>query len=636
MEKQFFIFTGKKNMRRYYLFALVLGLCFSCETESKQQEEKQYDFTTMEAKNIEIVDSHSNGNFQDVALRHLHWEADVNFNEQVIYATAHWDIENKTDASKLVLDTRGLDVLSVRLDNATDTQFSLGETTELLGTPLQIDIQKDTKKVSITYKTSPSAEAIQWLTPQQTADKKQPFLFTQSQAILARSWLPCMDGPGVRFTYTADVKVPSDLLALMSAKNPKQKTDSGQYNFEMKQPIPSYLMALSVGDLVYKQLGDVSGVYAEPSVINAAAAEFEDLPKMIDVAEELYGAYRWDEYDIIVLPPSFPFGGMENPRLTFATPTILAGDKSLTSLVAHELAHSWSGNLVTNSNWNDFWLNEGFTVYFEQRIMEELYGRDYSEMLASLSYEGLKSDITELDEKDTHLHLALENRNPDDGMTSIAYDKGYLFLRHIEESIGREKFDDFLKNYFENYGFKVMDTKSFIELLNDEIIQGDEQLEQTLNVEEWIYGPGLPKDHPVPTSTKFAEIDELVTDVDIKQVQTKSKEWSSHEWQHFIESLPRSISKEEMKAFDEAFGFTNSGNSEIQFDWYELAIENNYEEAYPAIEEFLINVGRRKFLTPLYKKMIETDQTDWAKEIYEKARPNYHSVSYNTIDALLN
>ena len=592
-----------------------------------------YDFS-MEAKEVEVTDPHTLSNYADVEVSHVDWDAVVNFENQQIQADATWTIKNKSNTDKLVLDTKGLEIQNVVLNGSQKTQFELLEGNELYGRPLEIEIFEDTETVTITYNTTKASEAIQWLTPQQTDSKTDPFLFTQSQSILARTWLPSMDGPGFRFTFKANVKVPEGLLALMSAKNPKFKDDNGEYQFEMNQPIPSYLFSLAVGNLQYENIGENSGVYAEPTVIAKAAKEFEDLPKMITAAENLYGDYRWDEYDIIVLPPSFPFGGMEHPRITFATPTILAGDKSLTSLVAHELAHSWSGNLVTNSNWNDFWLNEGFTVYFEQRIMEEIYGRDYSEMLASLSYEGLHDELEELPKDDTRLQLELENRNPDEGMTGVPYDKGYLFLRNIEETIGRENFDQFLRNYFDTYGFKVMNTATFIELIEDKIIQGNDEIADQLALEQWIHQPGLPENHPVPTSNQFAKVREFTT-ASVSDIQAASKDWSSHEWQHFIESLPADTSVERMAALDEAFGFTNSGNSEIQFDWFMLAIKNNYEASYPAIEEFLIRVGRRKFLRPLYQTMVDENKTDWALEIYEQARPNYHSVSFNTIDEIL-
>lgn len=429
----------------------------------------------------------------------------------------------------------------------------------------------------------------------------------------------------------------------MSAQNPQKKTSNGEYAFKMKQPIPAYLMALAVGDLEFQSLGPRSGVYAEPSMLKDAAYEFEELEIMIRKAENLYGPYQWERYDLLVLPPSFPFGGMENPRLTFATPTILAGDRSLTSLVAHELAHSWSGNLVTNATWNDFWLNEGFTVYFEQRIMEELYDREYSEMLASLSYQGLKDEIKEMiadgNAEDTRLKLSLEGRNPDDGVTSIAYDKGYLFLRSIEEEVSRERFDAFLGRYFEENAFTAITTEKFLKYLKFNLydVNGIEYPEARLK--KWIFEPGLPEDSPQPTSDKFEKVeDQMVKWLNgLPAIQLETEEWSSHEWLHFIRSLPDTLEQQQIKELDEVFGFTASGNSEVLTAWLVKAISYQYEDAYVKLEKFLTETGRRKFLMPLYKELIKTNEGEiMARKIYKTARPNYHYVSTSSIDELLN
>jgi len=598
----------------------------------------------MEAQSVDIIDIHSFGNMNDVVLSHLFWDAQLNFDSRTIEASAAWTIDNKNGADKLILDTENLTIKNVTLDKGHKTTFELMEADPVLGRALHIQIYPDTKNVVIEYETSPEASALQWLNPQQTAGKVHPFLLSQSQAIMARSWIPCMDGPGVRFTYDAKVTLDKDLMAVMSASNPTKKNDEGVYNFSMKQAIPSYLMAIAAGDIAFQGIGKNSGVYAEPSLVEAAAAEFEDIPQMITDAESLYGPYTWDRYDVIVLPPSFPFGGMENPRLTFATPTIIAGDKSLVALVAHELAHSWSGNLVTNSNWEDFWLNEGFTVYFEQRIMELLRGREYSEMLASLSYQGLLGEIAAITEDgrpgDTRLKVNLDGRHPDDTFSGIPYDKGYLFLRNVEEHVGRERFDGFLKTYFNTYAFKSMTTELFEELLEEHLIQGDEELAEKINLKGWIHTAGLPESHPIPVSSTFTELetlsDSFISSGDVSIIKDASEKWSSQEWQYFLTNLPDDLNLNLMSALDAEFNFTNSGNSEIAADWYELAIKRNYEEAFPAIEEFLIRVGRRKFLTPIYSEFAKTPGgLARAIQIYEKARPNYHSVSYNTIDKVL-
>jgi len=587
-------------------------------------------------------DPHSFSKPSEARVTHLKWNARVDFETQTIRGEARWSVEHTDDADILLLDTKGLIIDGVTLNDGEPGEFRLAEKDSLLGQALAVLIKPDTRSVTIRYATTPGAEALQWLSPQQTAGKQHPFLFTQSQAILARSWVPCQDSPSVRFTYEADVTVPKELLALMSASNPQQKNAAGVYHFEMRQAIPSYLLALSVGDVSFKSISGRSGIYAEPSVIDTAVWEFADLEKMVAGAEDLYGAYAWDRYDVIVLPPSFPFGGMENPRLTFATPTILAGDRSLTSLIAHELAHSWSGNLVTNATWNDFWLNEGFTVYFEHRIMEKLYGRDYSEMQAKLALQELHETITDLTKDglaaDTKLKLALEGRNPDDGVTDIAYNKGYFFLRFIEEAHGRDKFDRFVKDYFSGNAFKAMDTDGFIGFIK--AYYKDKfsiTLEDSL-FQAWIFTEGLPKDCPVPVSDRFSKVDDLLkawkggATLDAKS----TAQWSTHEWLHFLKNLPDTLSQQQLAQLDTFGNLTASGNAEITTTWLVHAVRNGYEKAYPKLEDFLVHTGRRKFLSPLYGELVKTDAGKArAKAIYAKARPNYHFVAVNTFDKLV-
>lgn len=617
------------NRTRYFFIGLLLCSCQANESNKEVQ--------TGNIEPMILDDPHSFAKPSESLVTHLDWRATVDFETKIISGTAILSLQNSKDASQLILDTKLLSIESVIIGGE-PVEYNLGEIDEYLGQSLSIKITPQTKNVSVHYKTSKDAEALQWLAPSQTADKKSPFLFTQSQAILARSWVPIQDSPGIRFTYNAEVTVPQGLLALMSAENPATVNESGVYNFEMKQPIPAYLLALSVGQLEFKSLGVRSGVYAEPTVINAAAYEFEDLEVMIKAAENLYGPYRWDRYDLLVLPPSFPFGGMENPRLTFATPTILAGDRSLVSLVAHELAHSWSGNLVTNANWNDFWLNEGFTVYFEQRIMETLYGRDYSEMLAALSVQGLKEDIETMikagNSNDTKLKLDLENRNPDDGVTSIAYDKGYLLLRNIEEKLGREKFDAFLKGYFEKNAFRVMTTEQFI--VQFEQYAHEEDFSFDLN--QWIYDPGIPKGASLPISDRFLQIDNALQAFmnGAKAGTLEVKDWTSHEWLHFVRAIPANTSFKQMEDLDNAFSFTVSGNSEVLTGWLIQAVSHQYTPAYERLEKFLMNTGRRKFLSPIYGELIKSESgKEMALNIYKKARPNYHFVATNTLDEML-
>ncbi len=585
-------------------------------------------------------DPHSYSHPEEAVVRHLTLDLDVNFADQILEGSARIDFENLTGTDRLILDTRDLTIHQVTYDDGSEAEWYLGEENEIFGRPLVIAIAPETRSVVVHYETSPDAAAVQWLTPEQTAGGKDPFLFTQSQAILARTWVPLQDSPGVRFTYDARIKVPRNLLAVMSAENPTSKSSTGVYQFRMPQPISSYLMALAVGDLEFRSLGPNSGVYAEPEMIERAEWELADTPEMIEKAEKLYGPYRWGRYDILVLPPSFPFGGMENPRLTFATPTIIAGDRSLVSLVAHELAHSWSGNLVTNATWNDFWLNEGFTDYFTFRIMEAVYGREYSEMLALLAMQDLQEEINSLGaaSPDTFLKLDLEGRDPDEGMTDIAYEKGYFFLRLLEETYGRELWDQFLRGYFDKFAFSSLTTEEFLQYLDDELISKYPAKSADLNVDRWVYGPSLPSDSPQPRSRAFerveTEIDRFATGTHPSQLEVES--WTTHEWLHFLRNLPRELSDDQLRSLDESFSLSETGNSEILFAWLMNTVRNDYDPGYRALEKFLTSMGRNKFLEPLYAELAKTAKgKQLAMKIYAAARSSYHPISVQSIDAVL-
>lgn len=578
-------------------------------------------------------DPHTWSKPNEARVKHLSWNASVNFETKVISAIATYDIENIIGTDVILFDTKGLNISTVKVDGNEST-FQVGSNVQYIGSSLSVPIGKDSKKVEIQYTTSPEAEALLWV------EGDKPFLFTQSQAILGRTWIPCQDSPGVRLTYDATVTVPKELMALMSAENPQSKNAEGVYHFKMDQPIPSYLIALAVGDVEFRAIGERTGVYAIPSLIDAAAAEFVDMQKMVDEAEKLYGTYVWGRYDLLILPPAFPFGGMENPKLTFATPTIIAGDKSLVSLVAHELAHSWSGNLVTNSTWDDFWLNEGFTVYFEQRIMEAVYGRDRAEMLAQLSRQDLDATISEIKNsehpEDSKLKLALDGRSPDDGMTDIAYNKGYFFLRLIEETVGREKFDVFLKNYFTSHSFQVMDTETFLDYLRKNLV--DAETEKKINIQAWVYEPGLPSNIPSVQSSELTKVDEIIKEWDAKKIASKDlpwKDWSYQERYRFLSNFSDKVSENDMKELDQLFDISHNGNNEVLFIWLKQSIKKKYVTAYPELEKFLTHVGRRKFVSPLFEEMILTEQTDLALAIYEKARPTYHAVTVGTVDEML-
>jgi leukotriene-A4 hydrolase len=591
------------------------------------------------------ADPHSHANPEHVRVRHLDLDLAVDFARQVVRGEVVLTVERTpADATQpLVLDTRGLRVDSVQASadgkQFTDVPFQLGEEDRVLGRPLTVRIPREVRAVRVRYETGPRATALQWLTPAQTAGKRHPYLFTQSQAIEARSWIPLQDSPGVRVTYTARVRTPPELLAVMSAGNDPAQQRTGDYRFEMTQPIPPYLLALAVGDLEFRRLGPRTGVYAEPTVVGRAAVEFGDLEGMLKACEGLYGPYRWGRYDVLVMPPSFPFGGMENPRLTFASPTILSGDKSLVSLLAHELAHSWSGNLVSNATWRDFWLNEGFTVHLERRILEAVYGPARAEAEAVLGRRSLERELAGLPKPDQVLHIDLSGRNPDEGVTDVPYEKGALFLRHLEAVYGRDRLDRFLKGYFDHFAFRSITTAEFVAYLEQHLLQGDPAKAARANVEEWLHSPGLPADAPNPTAAALKRVEGSAAAYSagrLKASELPGKDWGTHERLHFLSLLPADLGSKRMADLDAALTMTETGNSEVACQWLLLAVRHGYEPAYGRLERFLTEQGRRKFLKPLYEELVKTPAgRERARAIYRKARPTYHPVSVGTVDAIV-
>ncbi len=592
-------------------------------------------------------DIHSFARPDEARVTHVALDLRADFDARILSGAATVTVERADGAARVVLDTRDLTIERVATTDGRMLQFALGPADPILGQPLTVTLPEGIREVVVSYRTSPSAAALQWLAPSQTAGRTQPYLYSQGQAILTRTWIPTQDSPGIRQTYSARITVPRGLRAVMSAEHLTPDGVEGPngttFEFRLAQPVPPYLIALGVGDIGFRPVSNRTGVYAEPPVVEAAADEFADLEKMVAAAEALLGPYRWGRYDLLVLPPSFPFGGMENPRLTFATPTILAGDRSLVSLVAHELAHSWSGNLVTNATWRDFWLNEGVTTYVELRLMEALYGRERAAMLRVLGRRSLVDEIQRLGgatAPDTILHVDLAGRNPDDGMTEIPYEKGAAFLTLVEQTVGRDRFDAYLRAYFDRHAFTSITTAEFLADLRTHLIAGDAGLEQRLQVEEWLYKPGLPANAPMPMSTALDAVEQQARTFAggsrAAALEAAAASWSTQEWQHFLESLPPTLSAAQVADLDRTFGLSARQNSEVLFAWLRVAIRHRYEPAMPALERFLTSQGRRKFLRPLYEDLIATD---WgraeARRIYDRARPLYHSVATNTLDPIV-
>jgi len=589
-----------------------------------------------------VKDEHTFSKPELAVVKHLDLDIKVDFDTQTISGKASWLIDNSSKGNEIIFDENTLNITKVTLgqgEEEKETKFELGKDVAFHGKPIHVTIEPNTTKVTIYYSTTKDAVALQWLKPEQTADKKKPFLFSQGESIWSRTWIPCQDSPGVRFTYNAKVTVPKDLLAVMSAVNPQKKNDTGVYTFKQDKAIPSYLMAIAVGDIAFQSIDNRTGVYAEPSMLKKSAWEFAELGKMVVAAEKLYGPYRWGRYDVLVLPPSFPYGGMENPNLTFLTPGVIAGDRSLTSLLAHELGHSWSGNLVTNATWDDIWLNEGFTTYVEHRIGEAIFGKKEFEMQNVITRKELIDNIAEFGDTnpDTRLKVTLTGRNPDDGLSLIPYVKGYAFLRVIENAVGREKFDVFIKNYFDAYAFKSITTEDFVKYLKENLIKDDKALADKIKLDDWIYKPGIPSNITPVSSADFDAIDKIQNSWRITGVKGLSQKiTTTTEKQHFIDHLPTDIATKELEAIDKEFNFTKGGNFIIKRQWFVIAIRNKYTPAYPAIEQFLVSISRTGSVMMLYKEMAKTPEGKvWAKQIFDKAKSGYHATTIQAVEGIL-
>ncbi len=576
------------------------------------------------------VDPHSYANFDRVKIGHLDLNLTVDFEQSSLIGSVTLSFERlDPNARELILDTRDLKIKRVTTDTGKTLNYQLSKSDPNMGSAMTIKLPKSGDKVVVHYQTDKNASGLQWLKPIQTAGKKQPFLFSQAQAIHARSFIPLQDSPSVRVTYTANIKTPKDLLAVMSASNDPDTERDGDYHFNMPQPIPSYLIAIAVGDLEFKAIGDRTGVYSEPSMLEASAKEFEDTQAMLEITEKMYGEYLWGRYDLLILPPSFPFGGMENPRLSFITPTVIAGDKSLVALIAHELAHSWSGNTVTNASWRDLWLNEGFTTYLTYRIMEVVYGQKRHDMEALLGYQGLQSNIKNLPEPDQLFTIDLTGRDPDDVFSEIPYEKGAMFVRELEHLVGREKFDPFLKRYFKKFAFQSLETETFLAYLTKELVEPyGLDLER---IKEWIYKPGIPSQHFVPKSNAFTVVDDnrkAWLEGTKAASQFNVKDWTVHQWLYFLNNLPKKLSNKQLDELDAAFALTASRNNEIAHSWLLISIKNDYSPAFGRLEKYLKSIGRNKLVKPLYKALSESDKhREFGKRVFEQAKVGYHPLT---------
>lgn len=575
----------------------------------------------------------------EARVRHVSLDLTADFERNVFHGKATLDIAARADAREIVLDSKGLVIHAVRTSGR-ETEYVLGSADERLGSPLTIQLN-GARQIEIDYESAPNASALQWLSPAQTSSGKR-FLFSQGQAIHNRTWIPTQDSPGIRQTYDARIRVPGDLTAVMSAEMLTPEgvaTEDGQreFRFRMPQPIPPYLIAIGIGELAHRSVGPRTGVWAEPDVVERGVHECADMERMMEVAEALYGPYRWGRYDVLILPPSFPYGGMENPRLTFLTPTFLAGDRSLVSLVAHELAHSWSGNLVTNAVWADGWLNEGFTSYIEGRIGEALFGVEHARMAEALSWADIQRALQTVPPDGQRLHWVGEV-DANENSSAITYDKGALFLRTVEQIIGRERLDTYLRSYFDRHAFGPMTTQWFLADFREHVVQGDADLEARLKLDEWAYEPGIPDNAVAPQASGFAAVEQAVAAFNAGGPAPAAwTTWNTMQRQRFLQTLPRELPAGRLQALESALGLNTIGNMEVRFDWLALAVRNGFEPAAPAVAQFLTEQGRGKFVRPLYRALM--DQGEWgqalARDIYARARATYHPIVQAGVDQIV-
>lgn len=581
-------------------------------------------------------DPHSVTDDAQPKTRHLEWDAVVDFAEKRLTATVTLHFQEATKAATpLDLDARALEVSSVTDLSRSALKWAQLPADPILGSPLRIEVPAGATGVRLSYRTGPDASALQWLEPSQTHGGKQPFLFSQCQAIHARSVLPCQDTPARRVSYRASLSVPVGLVAVMAAAPVRSEGKDGRttFHFEMPQVIPPYLLAFAVGDLASKDLSPRSRVWSEPGLLESAAWEFHDVERHLTAAESLFGPYDWERFDLLVMPPSFPYGGMENPRLTFLTPTLLAGDRSMVNVVAHELAHSWTGNLVTNVNAEHFWLNEGFTVFAERRILEALEGTEVAELHAALGRTDLDESVARFDKAGTpeltKLRTTLTGIDPDEAFSVVPYEKGYLLLRALEAVAGRASFDALLKSWLGKHRFGSVNTDDFIAHC-EKVSPG---LLAKVNALKWIDEPGVPADAPRATSKRLDGVKALLGQVpEEKDVAG----WSAIEWQLFLEGSPRTLSAADLASLDARFHFSTAKNTEVHVAWLMLSLQCGSDVVVPQVEAFLGRVGRMKYLKPLYAALHGRPSTaPIAKSVFAKNSARLHPIARQVISKLI-
>jgi len=584
-------------------------------------------------------DPHSYANLTQGRIEHVSLELTVDFASKQLSGTARLQIAD-AQSGPLDLDTRDLNIARITDDQGRALEFAYSPKDAVLGQRLRIERLSATQSIEIAYTTSAEASSLQWLPPEQTFGLKHPFLFSQNQAIHARSMVPIQDTPAVRATYEASITVPKPLIAVMSAApgtaRSEPSAETSVFEFVMPQAIPAYLMTLVVGNIDWRDLGPRSRVYSEPEMLEASVQEFTGVEEMMQTGESLFGPYLWDRFDFMVMPASFPYGGMENARLTLLSPSTVTGDGSGRNVLAHELAHSWTGNTVTNTNMEHFWLNEGFTTYAEYRISEALNGREVMMLEAAIGRSDLLDTLKRKgnDWEYSKLRTQMLGADPDEVYSSVPYEKGFAFLARLEQAVGRESFDAFVKTYIASHTFKSITTEDFVVFLTEYFPDIGKQVD----INTWLYETGLPDDAPKFQSDALARI-RTTAEAFSKGTRPNTAElnkWTSKQWQVFLHSLPQTLAAADLKWMDETFGLTKKTNAEILAPWLVRGIMSDYAPALRRSREFLGQIGRMKFLDPIYRALRSNRKTQAiAREIFAAFAPSYHPVARDGIERIL-
>jgi leukotriene-A4 hydrolase len=585
---------------------------------------------------MQFRDPHSFADLSQGKIAHIDFDISVDFSQRSLSLKATYRLEKPVSGS-LYLDTRDLSIERVHA-NGKDIAWEMDAQDPIIGDRLHLKELEALSEFTIEVTTSPQSTALQWVTPQQTAGGDHPFLYSQCQAIHARSIFPCQDTPSVRLTYQARMKVPKPLVAVMGAASTgiEDQETTRTYAFKMDQPIPSYLFALAAGNIAFKELGPRTGIYAEQELIDAAAWEFAENEEKLEQGEKLFGPYLWERYDAIVMPPSFPYGGMENPRLTFMSTIYLMGDRSWTAIISHELAHAWTGNLVTNTTWEHFWLNEGWTTYAEMRITEAVEGKEVASLETVIYAKALWETLERfgMEANITCLKPSMEGIDPDEVFSNIPYYKGFLLIRQLELAVGRKRFDAFIRKYIETYHFKSIDTEGFVQFLKNELPEAVEKVD----VNSWIYEPGLPEGamdlHSSLHSEALAVAEGYLQGKPLTKEQIEG--WHSDQVLSFLFALPQQIPAEDCASIDEVFDFKHKWNNTLQARFLALCIHSGYSDIMPRVEHFVETYGRGISLSRIFRAIIAEDWTKrHVRPLFERIRERHHPVAIATIEKLI-